>query len=208
MLKDYIGKPVGFVRINKPIVHTDSSYECAAWWEERTTTTGVFPLFLNVVNNNYSVQAKIPATVSDDYFPSLWGGVAISDKPYVAKNIGNKSRDVRVSADIVAAIKDTGTIPGADKDWYVNPEIWELVIKDHEQQLFNAYNALPEWWAKYQAGDDQYHSRVGMIAHFGEMLVRYPREIQELYRHHGYLNEKSPMWQELHKKNTAWINGS
>lgn len=210
MLENYIGKPVGFVRINEPIVFTYSGYECAAWWEQRTSTTGVFPLILrkkDKYSNDFIVEAMIPAVVTDDFFPALWGGVSVSNKPYVSKSIGMKCSDISATIDLIEAIKHTGNIPGeSTRDWYINPEIWELVIKNREQEIVKAYTELPKWWAQYQAGEDKFHSRVGMVGHFGEMLVRYSKEIQELYRLSGYLNEKSDMWRNLHKKNTAWIN--
>jgi hypothetical protein len=206
-MKNYIGKQVGFVKINKPIVYTDRGYETAAWWEERTSITGVYSLFLqkkDQYSNDYNVVANIPATVSDDYFPALWGGVAISNEPYKSKNIGKPSLAIKVSSDLVVAIDKTGISPGYDIDWYVNPELWELVIKDREDQLNNSYNELPEWWTDYKSGDDKYHSKVSIIAHFGEKLTKYSREIELLYRRHGYLKEMSEMLRELHKNNTAW----
>jgi len=214
-LRDYLNKQVGFIRVNKSIVYTDKSYECAAWWEERTSETGVYPLMLKPAESlyperpNFVVAASIPATVSADYFPALWAGVAISNKPYDCyKNVGRKCRDIDIRADLVQAICDTGISPNEKgNDWYVNPEIWELVIKNREEELVKSYKNLPRWWDEYLAGEDEFHSRVGMIAHIAQDLVRYPREIQELYRRLGYLNQATDLWRELHKKNTSWIHG-
>jgi hypothetical protein len=209
MLKDYLDKQIGFVNINKPIEYCNRSYETACWRQDSISATGVFPLILrkkDKYSSDYIVVASIPATITDDYFPSLWCGVAISNTPYVCKSVGNKCSDIKFLQDLVSAIENTGTSPGNDFDIYVNPEIWDDVIKDRKDALEAAYNMLPKYYDEYVAGDDQFQSRVGMIAHFGEMLVRYPREIQVVYRLRNYLNEKSDMWRRLHENNTSWIN--
>ena len=209
-MKNLLNTQVGWVRINTPIVYTNKSYECAAWWQESTSDTGVFPLFLRQ-KDRYSVDfivvADIPATVTDDYFPALWGGVAISNEPYKPKYIGKESK-VSVSSSLMDAIQNTGVIPGRDVDWYVNPEIWKQYIQNREEELRAAYADLPKWWAEYNAEEDEYHSRVGMVAHVAEHIVQYSREIQCLYRAVGYLEQATDMWRELHKKNTEWIKKS
>ncbi len=208
-LRHFLNQEIGFVRINKPIIYTDQNYECAAWWEERTSETGVFPLLLRPANDLYperlelDVSASVPAVVSNDYFPALWGGVPVSSSPYKPKNIGRKS-SIIVKRALVQAIIDTGNSQ-SDTDWYVNPDLWPLVIKDQEKELVKVYNDLPKWWDEYKSGDDEYHSRVGMVGYFGNMLRSLSKDIKDLYRVLGYLQEKSPMWRRLHIKNTAWI---
>lgn len=207
-MKEFIGKNVGFIQVNKPIVYVDSSYEVACWWEERTSKTGVYPLTLEKADRysaDFNVVAKVPGIITDDYFPALWGGMPISREAYKPKYVGQESRAILVSANLTKAICDTGISPGCDIDWYVNPELWKLFIQNREEELRKAYADLPNWWDKYQAGEDEFHSRVGMVSHIAGHIVQYGREIQELYRQVGYLEEKSDMWRRLHAQNTEWI---
>jgi hypothetical protein len=204
-MQHYLNKQVGFVQVNKPIVYVNNNYECAAWWEERTSKTGVYPLFLKKRNGysaDFIVVAEIPGTITDDYFPALWGGVPVSNKPYTPKYVGRESQPIPVSADLSKAIDDTGNSPGRDIDWYINPELWTIFLKNREEELNKVYADLPNWWKEYQSGDDQFHSRVGMVAHIAEYIVQYGREIQELYSKIEHIKS----WQHLYEKNTAWIH--
>src|SRR5260221_14611966 len=82
---------IGAVKVNKPFVYHNASYECAAWWEDHQADTGVHPVYLGRSYHhpkNLTLTANIGAKVVDDYFPGLWGGVAISQEPYKAKHIG------------------------------------------------------------------------------------------------------------------------
>ncbi len=46
LVKHLNGKQIGFVTIRKAVEHTNSSYECAAWYKSMRSDCGVFPLFL------------------------------------------------------------------------------------------------------------------------------------------------------------------
>lgn len=207
-LSDYLDKQIGFVQINKPVVYMDKGYECAAWWQERTSVNGVFPLYLKKKDNyskHYNVVAHIPSIITDEDFTSLWGGVPISNKPYKSNNIGSIGRDITVSAPLVDAIESTGNIPDANIDWYVNPEIYELVIQDRKETLKECYNRLPEWWNQYNnEGVGKYNSNLSMVAHGSEEMAKIARDMERVIRKQGYLTEATDMWRELHKKNTQW----
>jgi len=206
MLSDRVKQKIGFIRLHKPIVEHNNSYECAAWWEERTSEIGVFPVTLekNYYDNEFRVCASIPAKVTNDYFPALWGGAAINDKPYTPKHIG-EDRIIHYTHNLVQAIVATGRLQSSDVDWYIDPDVWMDVIRFKEGVLERAYNDLSnDFWKQYK-NDDQYHSRLGMIGYLGRTLSDASKDIAEMYRQIGYLSEKSDMWRNLYIKNTSWI---
>lgn len=210
MLSQRKGQIIGFVQVNKPVVFTDRGYECAAWWEERTSQLGVYPVYLRDLNplypqrQEYHAHAEIPARVTDDYFPALWGGVSVSNKPYVCRNQG-APRVIGVRQDLTAAIEQTGNSPGSDLDWYIMPEVWQEVVDHFTAHMTTYYRDLPEYWAKYQAGDDEYRSRLRMVAYHAEHISEYARNIERVARQIGYQQDKSNMWRRLHAENTTWI---
>jgi hypothetical protein len=58
------------------IEYTDRNYECAAWWKKMRALPGVYNL--KVVGDRKYFTAELDAVVVEDYFGSLFGGVAIS----------------------------------------------------------------------------------------------------------------------------------
>lgn len=208
-IKDYLDKQVGFIQVNKPIVYTDKNYETACWWEERASDLGVYPLVLTKVDqysSDFTVRAKVSGTITNDYFPALWAGSPISNEPYKAKYVGQESRPIIVQADLTQAIVDTAMSPGNAIDWYINLKFWKMFINNREEELLKAYNDLPKWWMAYQAGEDQFNSRVGMVGYAAGKIAQFTKEIGELYRKVGYLEEESDMWRKYHEVNTAWIS--
>ncbi len=207
MLLDRIKQKIGFVRLHNPLVVRDNGYECAAWWEERTSEIGVFTvtLYKHHYSNTFHARASIPAKVTNDYFPALWGGVSISNKPYVPKHIG-ENRVVCHSYNLVDAILATGLSPSSDIDWYIDPDVWKDVVLHKKEVLELAYQDLiGKYWDQYKEGDDQYHSHLGMVGYMGQILKEASKDIENISRHIGYLVGASDMWRNLHAQNTSWI---
>jgi hypothetical protein len=71
----YCSLAVGSVSVPAGIRVRYQGYETAAWWEERELRAGEYALMLDARNN---LTARVPGTVTDAYFPSLWGGVPIA----------------------------------------------------------------------------------------------------------------------------------
>ncbi len=208
MIKDFINNQVGFIRVNKPIVYVDNQFECAAWWEERTSKTGIYPLLLqkaNYYSNDYNVVADVPGVITNDYFPSLWGGVAISNKPYETKYVGQESRPIKVGSSLTEAILKTSNSPGSDIDYYIDFEFYKMYISNRKEELRKAYNELPACMFKYMQGDDKHYSNLGMVRHYSDRIVYVAREIENLSRAVDYLEEENDMWRKLYKQNTEWI---
>lgn len=202
---------IGAVRVNVAQKNTRRDYECAAWWEETESDIGTFAVMLRREYHSphdLFVIASVGATVTNDYFPGLWGGVPISREPYKPKHLGEK-RTVYINNDIVKAIHATGNSPDNDIDWFINPEFWSLALKEAENELVAAYESLPKWWAEYMQGEDEFNSRVSMIGHFGRIFVRRSKEIEEIKRQMKYLgmlpgNSPTKYWKDNYNNNTKW----
>lgn len=197
-----IGQIVGAIRINKPYKDVNKSYECAAWWEEREVKPGIYELSVGYQNPHdidpeFRLFAKADAVVTDDYFPALWGGVSVSNKPYKPKHVG-ESRQVSVGCNPFEAIDHTGHSPIYDNDVFVNPQWWREFLKDAERRLEKAYKDLPIFWEQYKSGE----SEVGIVGHFGRLLKKYSKQIAiiewEIQQHKNQYNI------DRYNENTVW----
>jgi hypothetical protein len=154
-----VGTVIGAVRVNQPHVYRNDSYECAAWWEERTSETGIFLVRLAQApfHPHYlSCVATLPAKVTNDWFPGLWCGVSISNEPYKPKHIG-EAREIKIGIDLVEAIEQTGRSPSPESkfEWYMAPEFWHVPLWEAERELNRSYDRLPEFWNEYRSGEHE-----------------------------------------------------
>lgn len=208
---------VGAVKVNKPFEYVNNNFEVAAWSETHLARQGVYPLVMETAYHSpyqLKLTAEIGANVTHDYFPALWGGVAIGEtKP---KHIGEE-RIIRKAIEINEAIQSYGNTPDGDLNIWLAPEWWQTIQEEAERELAEAYRRLPEFWAQY-AGLDQKtfvpsmegrwdfrmerDSKLSMVAHFGEQLDKWARRLQLLARHQGYMQDA--YFHQLHVKNTEW----
>ncbi len=205
-IQSKVGTVVGKIAIRKPQVYTDRGYECAAWWEERTSITGIFPLTLvyDARNERLTVNADVPAHVSDDYFPALFAGNSFGTRPTAKQHVG-EARTIQMACDMVDAIKNTGWGYGGarpDVEWFVGKEFWSIAVEHHTQRLHRAYNDLPRWWSEYVAGEDEYFSRVGMVAYFGKIIAESGEILRELQER--IQRTETSTFLPLYHANTAW----
>lgn|SRR5574337_614750 len=193
---------IGAVKVNKPFVFHDASYETAAWWEDRQSCEGVHPVYLGrsyLHPRNLTITAHIKAKVVDDYFPGLWGGVPISREPYKPKHIG-EDRTIYQGIEVVDAIERTGWSPDSDLDWFIHPSWWKLFTDEAVTELRKAHHNFPDFWQAWDKldkdpsvyiptssqkdlrwnADDEYRSKVGMIAHFGNQFEKWARRIEKI----------------------------
>lgn len=194
---------IGAVQVNKTFTYHNNHYECAAWWEDQEAQLGVHPVYLERAYNypkHLHLAAKIKAKVTNDWFPGLWGGVRISNEPYVPKHVGEE-RTIRHGIEVLDAIERTGNSPGSDLDWFIHPSWWRIFSEEAIAELREDYRRLPEFWAPWDkldtdgekafrasksqqdlrwGFDDEYRSKVGMIAHFGMNLEKWARRIEKI----------------------------
>lgn len=216
---------VGAVQVNKTFIHHYASYECAAWWEDREAQLGAHPVYLSRSYHHpkhLTLTAHIKAAVVNDYFPGLWGGVAISREPYKPKHIGEE-RIIHHEIDIVKGIESTGNSPGGDIDVFIHPSWWKVFADEAEAELREDYRRLPEFWNEWNSldsktfknrmdgrweFDDEFRSRVGMIAHFGSLLEKWSRRLEKINwrsQYHKVGGKYDTAYQrENFIKNTEW----
>lgn len=206
-LKPFLGSTVGYMKVNEPWVHHNNSYECAAWWEDSTIEKGVYALTLeknSFAPHDLYLLGKLDAVVTDDYFPALWGGVRISNKPYQHQNVGCK-RTIRHHINLVEAIEKTGNSPGNSIDICVNPFIIEAVVNAARDSLNNYQDLLTKYWSEYHIhGDGKYRASLSMVAHCAGNMEALGRAIEVMLRHYNYFTEASNFMRDNYVKNTAW----
>lgn len=206
-LKPFVNAVVGYIQINESWLHHNNNYECAAWWEDSKIQTGVYPLTLveNYLHpKDLSLNAKLNSVVVDDYFPALWGGVSISKKPYVAKNVG-QIRTVNHRLDILDSMERTGNSPGSKMDICLNPMLWQAFIDSARISLENYRELCNKYYDDYQKfGDGDYNTNISMIAYTTEEMSKLARGIEKMKRCMEYMNNST--FSNLYTKNTNWIN--
>jgi len=202
----FINQVIGYVRVNKEYVHHNNSYECAAWWEDTKIQAGVYPLILaeyHLAPKFLYLKSKFSAVVVDDYFPALWGGVAVSNTPYKSNNIGCK-REISHKFEIEDAIDKTGNSPGNDFDLFINPMMWQMFVRLAEDNLVKAQNSFNYFWNEYTNNpEDKYTSRVGMVAHCSNEMMNIARSIQKMKRCVTSLEDT--YYNNLRNDNTSWV---
>lgn len=209
-LNSVIGTAVGLIKVNKSWIHHNASYECAAWWEDSSINEGVYPLILkknNFAPYNVYLEAKLEATVIDDYFPALWGGVSISNKPYVSQNIGSK-RTISKSFDIADSVVKTGDIEGSDIDICVSPFIWEAIIEAAKDTMLDFQTRMEHYWQDYRnEGDGSFDSNISMIGYCAKNINELTNAIMEIKRHLNYINSGNSI-RERYAENISWIKAA
>lgn len=80
------------IRLTKGITHHRADYECAAWSQDSLSDTGEFALTFVPDPARYHAghyEVRLPATVTRDYFPAMFAGVA-SGRYDTKKNAGRR----------------------------------------------------------------------------------------------------------------------
>jgi hypothetical protein len=128
--KTLVGKVYGKAKVIVPQKFHDASYECAAWWQDRVSATGVFPVILSADFYNdlsYFFTIKLPATIEKENFQSLFCGNAIGGPYDMTKNAGKPCQEITVRKEISATINETSSFidKGCEVKWAILPEFWE-----------------------------------------------------------------------------------
>lgn len=203
-LKCFLGQVVGYIKVNKSWVHHNNTYECAAWWEDSCITEGVYPLVLKVnrfAPKNLYLEAKFDAKVVDAYLPAMMGGVAFAD--YSKKRIGEK-RVIFGSFDIVEAMTSTGRIPGEDKDFVLNPFLWDGFIESARKSMRNSQEYLENCFTAYmQEGDGKYNSNISSVAYASKNVSELAFAIEKMLGAKKNVSDTEYL-KDLHVKNTSW----
>lgn len=193
---------VGAVRINKAQKYHYNNYECAAWWEERESQQGaIYPLEMATDKsfpNDLVLFSDMEVIVVDDYFPALWCGMSVGNKPYKPKHIGEK-RTMRMPFTVEMALNQTGVITGEyDFEIFLDPFHWQTLLDDTHKQLERAMGWINKDFEEYK--NDK--GGLGSLGYDGKKIAKAAKLASRFnermgYMEHGYLID-------LHNKNTAW----
>jgi len=208
-IKTLLKTVVGYVRVNQSWINHNNNYECAAWWEDSETQEGVYELTLEqnyFVPYHLRLDAKINAVVVDDFFPSLFGGVATSQNPYVSKRVGEK-RIINKSFDIIDAIEKTGQSKSSDFDFCINPLIIDAVIESAKETLNNYKDSFNNYWLLYKSdGYGEYNKNISMIQHTSKNVADLAKAIDLLLTKKNYIQNSNDYMRQVIINNVNWIN--
>jgi len=205
-MKDLVGSVIGAFKANVPLEYTKHDYECAAWWEQHRSKTGVFPvrLKLSYDGRRYFAHTEIPAVVTDDFFPALYCGVSVSKTPYKSQHVGEE-RIITKTISLYEGIDQSGHSVGDNEDylWCIFPDFWPTYIEYCERQLDQDYAVLPKWWADYKAGENEFFSKVSMVGHFAERMSEWVKAVHDIKTDLARI-KSGASWIKMFRDNTSW----
>ena len=188
MMKDFIGKKVGFVRVEKPYAFR-RNYETAAWYQDMLSHTGDFDLI--IIRDHlasfdcpeylvkYYVNAVLPATVTDNYNAPLWGGVPFG------KSTSEKGQQTQchVSALIEQAAADKFCHPRSGLSFYIDRDFLDEVIAFCEERMQEHYKGFPYWYDRYEKTPRSAHnSEISSVGHSGGEVQYWAKYLGEVLR--------------------------
>lgn len=205
LLPSLVGRQIGWLRVNKPIVNLNRGYECAAWWQEETSALGVFPLYLRenyYRKGHYYASAKLPAKVTDCDFTSLFCGNPIGKY--------DKTRDLGREASISYVVelpKLVATTGSPNLDGVDFCPLWE-----HVPAIIAYWQDRARYWLdvanKALAGDcfaSSVRDIFSTLGHYALWAGEHASQASEMARYLGYQTEVGDSWRKLFAKNYDWI---
>lgn len=182
-IQEMVGKKIGFVRIEKPVEHTQT-FEVAAWWRKLLSDTGDFDLYLSKERNGrYTAYAKVPATVSDNYTAPLWGGVAFAP----SRSEKGQRQEIYIGVQLeIAAGRMSLLMSEANKklDFVIDRELLESIAEYTEERM-NYYigylqqHALPDYQAKPRS---KFNSELSQVGYAGKEISYWEDATSEILR--------------------------
>lgn len=196
-LKPFLGQIVGYVRVNKSYIHHNSSFETAAWWEDSEIQTGIYPLILKqsyLSPHNLNLATAFSGKVVDCHFGS----------PYDKDRIGGE-RKIHANFEVVDCVNNTGIIPGRDKDFLVNPFLWEGFIESARIELEECVKGMNQWYQDYHfKGDGNYNSNLSMLGHYARNIEALTKAIQDMKAAKDKFDNATDYMAKIYSENTAW----
>jgi len=196
-LKCFVGQAVGYVRVNKSYIHHNNSFETAAWWEDSEIETGIYPLTLNqsyLSPYSLNLATVFSGKVVDCYFGSR----------YDKDRIGG-ARNIHAKFDVVDCIVKTGNSPGEDKDFVVNPFLWEGFIESARIELEECVNGMNQTYQDYHfKGDGNYNSNLSMLGYFARNIEALTKAIEDMKRAKDKFDNASEYMAKIYSDNIAW----
>lgn len=207
-----VGRTVGWLRVNKPVVNLNRGYECAAWWQEETSALGVFPLVLRedyYSKGKFYATATLPATVTDCDFTSYFGGNAIGKY--------DKARDLGRAAQIVYRLELPKMVQDTGGHYPENlPAVEYCPVWDHVPAFIAYWKARAADWldtanramAEAQETDATGKDNLfdwGSMGSYAQWAGEHALQAVEMARYLGYQTEVGDSWRKMFAKNFHWI---
>jgi hypothetical protein len=193
---------IGAVRVINHYNHTQH-YECAAWWEERKVTPGIYPVTFDISSDNMVGAFTVDATVINDYFPALFGGVSISREHYTPKHIG-EHRKIKQNYDLASMVIRTGNSPYSNGfDYYISPKHWNDVVKYLTNEITDRFSHISTRYNEWKSSDYDNSSLELLSVCYGSKFV-YDKSYQlyEIANHMRFYNSNYHL--NLFNSNTQW----
>jgi hypothetical protein len=207
-LHSSVGKRIGFLRVNKPVVVLNRGFECAAWWQHEVSAVGVFEVFLREQPyNKGQLQAviKLPASVTDCYFGALFCGNPIGAYTEERKrqDCASRTAQIIVALPIAEAIMKSGNSQNHDGiDWAIDFSLWDPALEYCAAMMTDAKSWADHNWLKMQS-DDEFHSALGAVEWASRNVAAWGKYSLDLHRQ---MKNHTGSFAELHAKNTAFAN--
>jgi len=205
ILSSLVGRQIGWLRVNSPVVNLNRGYECAAWWQEETSALGIFPLILRedpYSKGKFYATATLPAKVTDCNFASLWCGNPIG-KYDKSSDLG---RDASISfrVNLPELVNTTG---GHYPDKL--PQVEYTVIWQYVPAILAQWQASAKYWLETAysvlSGTFGGEKDTNSFGYYAQFAAEYALQGEAIKRNLGYMTEASDSWRNLAAKNFAWI---
>ncbi len=204
-LSAFVGKRIGWLRLVKPATNHRASYECAAWWQDEESETGIFPLILcedRFNKGRFFSVATVPAKVTDCYFGSLWCGNAIGKYDKTADL--NREATIYVTIQLPELVHTTGSATGNRDyapDWLIVPS----VIAHYETRAAECLAYAQTSFAEPLREGNKIEWKFDTLHHAAQWVADHAKAVSDMRRELGYMTEKGDSWRELFARNYDWL---
>jgi hypothetical protein len=206
--------PIGYYRHNgpKPIVETRRDFETASYSETTEVPPGIYPIYPGWSTGRHNGEAtayvEFKGKVTNDYFPSSFGGVPIGEtKPKYIGEDRITSRRINISEAIAKTGNSPNNTPDKDgeipPDIYVDPKCWDDVIAYLEKTLHEDINYFKTVVKDLDDGKKSIKELAGTIKYCGACINQTSSALDKVQMSKGYLKDRT--FSELRKKNTRWV---
>jgi hypothetical protein len=183
-----LDKRVGFVRITKPVEYTQH-YEVACWYTKFLSDVGDFDVILRKPwdirpYEPLVVNAVVPATVTQCYTPSLFGGVVMG-AGNGDKEVGRRDTIPVMQSFADAVARKAHTISGVE--FIIDRDFIEAAEEYVEVRLREDLAKMPGYTEAYLASPrSRFNSEISMVAHVGREIASWGKLLEEILRQKEY----------------------
>lgn len=201
---------IGYYRHNgpKPISNTRRDFESAAYSETTEVPVGVYPILPGW--NHYgkeqgepTLYIELKGTVTDDYFPSSFGGVVVGNTDPKHKG---EARTVTRLIDAAQAIEKTGNsvnkTPNKEgniaPDIFIDPKHWNDILEHYKKALKKDI----EYFLKVSQEQKSLEELTSTFRYASACINDSATKVEKIHQSIEY--QKNPTFKSLTTQNTQW----